>query len=248
MMLQAANRGQIYAHECGRTWSADVAFGLLHLSGMPIYTGFELRRPWQPSNRRKNGAAKGVSFDPAAGAASEPTAEEIEKVRSYFASKLDEGIDCPCCTRFAQRQHRSFGCGPARWLIELVYLADDPDKFIHTGRVIKNLEGEKISGSDATSVLPLYGMIEEGDGETPLSHRRPGAHGEPKGRTSGFWRPTRIGRAFIFDKIRVPAKIVTCIGVPESFEGPPVGIRDTLEKKFNYDEIMGRFAPVSPSA
>ena len=149
------------------------------------------------------------------------------------------GTNCPCCTRFAQRQHRAFSCGPARWLIELVYLATTPNKFIHTGRVIKSLEGENISGSDATSVLPLYGMIEEGPGETVLSHRRPSA--KAKGRTSGFWRPTPIGRAFVFDKVKVPARVVTCLGKPEAFEGSPISIRDALEKKFNYDALLGRF-------
>jgi len=33
---------------------------------------------------------------------------------------------------------------------------------------------------------------------------------------------------------------VTCLGVPEAFEGDAISIKDALGKKFNYDEIWGR--------
>ncbi len=125
-------------------------------------------------------------------------------------------------------------------MIEIVYLSDKGQP-IHTGEVLKALKGHHISGSDATSVLPLYGLIEPAaDPEALKNPPPPSSRSHAKGRTSGFWRPTKLGRAFALDKIKVPERIVTCLGVPEEFEGDPIGIRGALGKKFNYDEIMGR--------
>ena len=120
----------------------------------------------------------------------------------------------------------------------MVYLSDN-GQAIHTGEIIKALKGNNVSGSDATSVLPLYGLIEpaadpKGGINSPPPSRA------PRTRTSGFWKPTKLGRAFALDKIKVPAKVVTCLGVPESFEGDLVSIKDALGKKFDYGEIMGR--------
>jgi len=133
------------------------------------------------------------------------------------------------------------GAGPARWLIELVYLSDQ-NQPIHTGEILKALKGHHISGSDATSVLPLYGLIEPAaDPDGASNPPPPSSRANAKGRTSGFWRPTKLGRAFALDKVKVPERVVTCLGIPELFEGDPIGIRDALDKKFNYDEIRGRW-------
>jgi len=208
------------------------------------YPGFPLETPLVPEGRRKNGARPGVSFKRIVEEKDDlyrpPTPEEIKRVRRYFAEQLDDGVDCPACTRHAQRQHRPLGCGPARWLIELVFLSED-GKAVHTGEIVKNLKGNNVSGTDATSVLPLYGLIEPAlNPEAAINPPPPSSKSHAKGRTAGFWRPTKLGRAFALGKIKVPARIVTCLGVPEAFEGEPVSIQDALGQKFNYDEIMGR--------
>jgi hypothetical protein len=124
-------------------------------------------------------------------------------------------------------------------LVELVYLSDK-GQAVHTGEILKALKGSHISGSDATSILPLYGLIEPSiDPEAATNPPPPHSVSHAKGRTSGFWIPTKLGRGFALEKIKVPARVVTCLGVPEAFEGDPVSIRDALGKKFNYDEIMG---------
>ena len=207
-----------------------------------LWPGFSLDVPIIPEGRRKNGAKPGVCFRRIAEGEQDrpPTPDEILRVQRHFASGLDDGTDCPTCTRHARRQHRALGCGPARWLIEIVYLSDS-GQAIHTGEILKALKGNNVSGSVATSILPLYGLIVAAeDPEAVVNPPPPGSRTHPKGRTSGFWRPTKLGRAFALDRIKVPERIVTCLGVPEKFEGDPVSIKDALGTKFNYDAIMRR--------
>jgi hypothetical protein len=211
------------------------------LQGDP-WPGFPLKTPITPEGRRKNGAKPGVSFKKIGEGEMDrpPTPTEVLRVQQEFAAGLDDGTDCPCCTRHARRQHRAFGCGPARWLIELIYLSDE-GQAIHTGEILKALKGNNVSGSDATSILPLYGLIEGAeDPKAAVNPPPPSSRSHAKGRTSGFWRSTKLGRAFALDKVKVPERIVTCLGVPEAFEGDPISIKEALGKKFNYDEIMGR--------
>jgi hypothetical protein len=206
------------------------------------WPGFPLARPVVPEGRRKNGARPGICFKQIGDEPLDrpPTQDEIRRVQRFFAQSLDGGTDCPCCTRHARRQHRALGCGPARWLIEIVFLSDKGQP-IHTGTVLKALKGNNISGSDATSVLPLYGLIEPAeDPQVADNPPPPSSRAYAKGRTSGFWAPTELGRSFALDRVKVPERVVTCLGVPESFEGDLVSIKDALGKKFNYDEIMGR--------
>lgn len=229
---------------CTRVLGPDKLKKLVHLVDLKFekWPGFPLKKPVVPTGRRKNGAVPGVSFKEIAKDRPDrpPTPEEILRVRRYFAGGLDDGTDCPCCTRHARRQHRALGCGPARWLIELIYLSEDGEAR-STGEILKSLKGNNVSGSDATSILPLYGLIVAApDPKTVENPPPPGSKNIPKGRTSGFWKSTKLGRAFALDKIKVPERIVTCLGVPEAFEGDPVSIKDALGKKFNYDEIMGR--------
>jgi len=210
--------------------------------GPVVWDGFPLTTPIIPEGRRKNGAKTGVCFRKIGEDEPDrpPTAEEIHRVQRYFAQGLDDGTDCPCCTRHARRQHRAFGCGPARWLIELVYLSDT-GQAVHTGEILKALKGNNVSGSDATSILPLYGLIEAAE-DPEMSHNPPppSSRSHAQGRTSGFWVATKLGRAFALDKVKIPERVVTCLGVPEAFEGEGVSIKDALGKKFNYSEIMGR--------
>lgn len=227
---------------CARVLAPSKLAAMIQLveSSQTSYPGFPLKTPLVPEGRRKFGATPGTNFKKIGEVPPDrsPTPEEILRVQRFFAQNLDDGTDCPCCTRHAKRQIRPLGCGPARWLIELVYLSDD-GQAVHTGEIIKALKGNNVSGSDATSVLPLYGMIEPAaDPQGGINSPPPSK--APKGRTSGFWKPTKLGRAFALDKIKVPAKVVTCLGVPEAFEGDPIGIKDALDTKFNYDEIMGR--------
>jgi len=232
---------------CKRVIASGAIRALVHhidrIHGRPgLWPGFPHPKPVVPPGRRKNGAAPGVDFMELASAPldREPTEAEIKRVQRYFARQLDEGSDCLCCTRYAQRQRRTLGCGPARWLMEIVYLSDKGQP-IHTGTVLKNLKGNNISGSDATSVLPLYGMIEAAANPNASKNPPPpSATGLAKARTSGFWKPTSLGRDFVFDKVKVPAKVITCLGNPEAFEGEPVTIREALGKKFNYDELRSR--------
>jgi len=215
---------------------------------------FPLPQPVQPSGRRKNAARPGVTFPPPEPEdVVAPNPEEIQRMRVYFASELDDGTDCPCCTRYAQRQPRPLGKGPALWLLELVYVTDAElelpkgrvvvgrDVYCHTRDILDRLPG---GGTDGTSVLPLYGFIKAlADGYVPPPDNPTAA----KPRTNGFWTLTTLGRAWAMNEIRAPERVVTAVGNPERFLGGPWGIRDALGDGFDYDEALSRILSAMPN-
>jgi len=234
-MIEAARRGN-YSCTCGRIFTPSDVVAVRAKVWAALYVGFPFQRPIVPTDRRKNGAAAEFSDYIAESVhVAPPSTEQVEAVRRHYLANLDERADCPTCGRSAERQHRKLSSGMGLWLIELTKLSVG-DVFVHTAEVLKSIGGNRVVGSDATSILPLYGLIEEG------------AIGDPgvdpgKGRTNGYWRPTSLGRQFVDGQVHVPARVVTCLSIPERFEGPAVNIRDVLAAKFSYEEAMGKSTP-----
>jgi hypothetical protein len=61
---------------------------------------------------------------------------------------------------------------------------------------------------------------------------------DAKRKSSGFWKPTRKGVAFVYDRVRVPARAVVYNNKCEGFDGDEIGIREAIGEQFNYEELM----------
>lgn len=130
---------------------------------------------------------------------------------------LDEGHKCPVCTQLAKVYKRQVHATMARTLVTMyrkggrdwVYLPDIPQK-----------------SRDATG-MAWWGLIEEDP-----------AKREDGGR-AGWWRVTEVGEKWLREQLGIPkyAKIYDgrCLGYDRAVY---VTIRDSLGKKFDYDELM----------
>jgi hypothetical protein len=61
---------------------------------------------------------------------------------------------------------------------------------------------------------------------------------DPKRKTSGLWRPTADGVAFVHERIRVPARVYLYDNEPIGFDSEQITIREALGDRFDYQELM----------
>jgi len=154
----------------------------------------------------------------------------LQEARALVRSRIFEGgVVCPCCNRIARADVRYLNHGMVRYLQVLAEMSPDGE-YVHTSEVILRLaeEGLGTTGSNSTTLLPHYGLIEKGP---PRRDR--------KGRLKkGYWRPTEAGRRFLAGKIRVPARLVTYYRRFVRFEGPNVSVHDA-EKQTGFSPGEG---------
>ncbi len=138
-------------------------------------------------------------------------------------SRTAKGIACPCCAQNCKRYRRAFNTGMVRSLIWLVlrYQANGK-KWINVPRVAPSY----VLRSREFGKIKAWGLIVD----------RPNT--DPAKRTSGFWKPTKRGIAFVYGRIKIPSHAIFYNRNREKFDGKPVSIRQTIGKKFDYEELM----------
>ena len=73
-----------------------------------------------------------------------------------------------------------------------------------------------------------------------LAHTRKDETKEKK--TSGFWKPTKLGIDFVMNKAKIPKYVhVYNAKVVKTDETEKVSIVDCFGNKFNYEELMKKF-------
>lgn len=138
-----------------------------------------------------------------------------------------EGTRCPCCDGMAKVYACRINAAAARALV-LLYRATLPGEYAHFLDLMK--ERQVYTGHYAE--LARWDLIE----------RKPGGleDGNP---SSGFYRVTELGRRFVEGEAEVPEVALTYNDQLLRLEGEPVGIRDVLGRRFNYDELMAAVEP-----
>jgi hypothetical protein len=150
--------------------------------------------------------------------------DTLADARESVQRGLEKGLACPCCNQFCKLYPRQIHSTIARGLIRFYRMSrGHPGEYMHVDRLCPD---RKTSGDFAK--LAMWKLIEECP-KTPEDTMR---------RTSGFWKLTEIGIAFIERKIRVPrVKFVYNDRIMgESQE--QVDITDCLKERFNYAELM----------
>ena len=139
----------------------------------------------------------------------------------------DKGFICDCCGAYCKRYTRSFNGNMAMALV-LLY------KFNMNGFVkvedflIKN--GQKRCGD--FSYLVHYRFLEKQSGKRDDGSKR-----------NGYYRLTALGIMFVEGKIKASEKFLILNNKFEGFAGEEIDIRKALGKKFNFDELMGKYSP-----
>jgi hypothetical protein len=151
--------------------------------------------------------------------------DTLRDAKASLEANLDKGVTCPCCGQFAKRYRRPLHSTIARSLIRLMRLTlTEPALPMHH---ISTFQQSLTAGRDFC--LVAYWELAE---DIPVD-RENGAT-----RTSGFWRLTEKGRAFVRLEIVIPRYAYIFNAEGRGFDGDSVSIIDCLGKRFNYRELM----------
>ena len=158
-------------------------------------------------------------FDHPASIGPEDTVEDAQR---YVAARRREGVECPCCSQWAQEYRRPLYNKMAAWLIWLVreYEAHPRWISVNEGPVFQNRKG----GGDY-SKLHYWGLIE----------RQPNT--DPDKLKSGIWKPRMKGRRFAHGKIRLPKHCFIYNDGVVGWSEETVNIREALGKHFTIQDI-----------
>lgn len=154
----------------------------------------------------------------------EPLLLSEARRRLLEASRM-QAVRCPCCSQLAKVYRRKITSSMARWLIELVR------RHRRSGGYFSISEPWSLAISKGTgdiAKLRHWNLIEQ---EQRKAH-------EGYKRTSGRWRPTDLGIAFVDGTRDVPRDALLYDSKLECLDGPMIGIRHALGDRFDYEELM----------
>jgi len=147
----------------------------------------------------------------------------LQEAISWVEEMKKEGCICPCCDQITKIYKFKLSSGNTYDLILLYRITKRKlnEEFFHVIEI-----GTRGGGGFAS--LSHWGLIQEKRKDPKDTSKR----------TSGFWKLTEKGKAFIENKIEVPSHIFI-------FDSLLLGVTDTnisvdvaLGNKFNYTELM----------
>jgi hypothetical protein len=142
--------------------------------------------------------------------------------KEYVSSRIDEGVECPCCGKYTRQYRRRFNASMARSLLWLIESAEGQSRWV-------DVPNEAPTWLVRTNQLPTvrwWGLIERKPNEDKTQKH------------SGFWRPTDDGLRWVIQGLTIPAKVVTYNGAVTGYEGERITFEDALGAPFNYNETM----------
>lgn len=158
----------------------------------------------------------------------------LAAARALLAVKRDEGVECPCCEQFVKVYKRPINAAMSYALILIDHYFSRPahDEWLH---VPQFLAVQKLPASTLASIrgdwakLKYWGLLEEMQALRDDGSNR-----------VGFWKITEKGRQFVQRHVVVPKYAHLLNNQFLCFEGPEIGIEDSLGVRFNYNELMSR--------
>lgn len=147
--------------------------------------------------------------------------DTLLQAKANLEANLDKGGACPCCGQHAQRYRRKLNSGMARALVEIWLRQKNTRRWVRVEVLVAALRVSPELGK-----LRWWGLVETKEND------------DAKKRTSGSWRLTEKGQAFLRDLVKVPSHAVVFNNQLERLEGKEIGIREALGSKFDYAELM----------
>ena len=144
--------------------------------------------------------------------------DKLEKVRSSGASTR-----CPTCDQHVKEYKKSLSSNSARFLFSLVSISrTKPEGWVHYSDCIYN--------SRNYPEVAYWG----------LAHTQRDESKEKK--TSGLWKPTRLGIDFINNKVKIPKYVHVYNSKVVKFDDKEsISIIDAFGNKFSYEDLMREF-------
>jgi hypothetical protein len=147
-------------------------------------------------------------------------------------SMFDEGVDCPCCGGLLKQYHRHMGSTISRWLVAFYRVRKRTGaEWIHTSEPSKLMGGKAASSRSGDYAKARFWKL--------IEPKPKDEDDDPDKKSSGFWRLTERGEAFVENKLQVQKTAIVFNNEVTGFEGDPIGIIDALGTKFSYPELMG---------
>jgi hypothetical protein len=134
----------------------------------------------------------------------------------------DEGYRCPCCNSFIKSYRRKLNCNMALCLVALV--KHKINGFVKVEEFLLN-HGYQRCGD--FSYLVHWKFLEK------MKVKR-----EDGSNRNGFYKITSLGIMFVEGKITAKEKIIIRQNKFEGYDGGEVTIKQALETKFNYEQLM----------
>jgi len=187
-----------------------------------------------PTKRIKSRTVRVVDSAPP-----DPDEISVREARTLIEDNLDDGLRCPCCSKWVKRYKRKINASMSRSLIWLVRAALGTGSPLlpaySSGKSywvdVPNTAPKWLLRTNQLPTLAWWGLVERMPKDATPEHNST--------KHSGLWKPTQKGIDFAKRKITVPLAAVTYNGAVEWLEGPEVLITDCLGEKFDYKEIMG---------
>lgn len=151
--------------------------------------------------------------------------ETIDTAKMQFRQALERGehTDCPCCGRYAQIYRRKFHSSMAVQLIKL-FAAGGSFEFVHASKLIIN----NMAGIGDFTKAKYWGLI------YPMEK----PEDETSRKTSGYWRLSANGEAFVRGHIAIPREVVVFDDHVLAMGTETVTIRQALTDKFDYSQLL----------
>jgi len=156
-----------------------------------------------------------------------PQQTSVEVARTWLHLSLADGAYCPCCGQLAKLYRRKLNATMSLVLV-LLYrrFKEDPElEWLHVPTFL-NGKGVAARGGDWAK-LTHWGVLEA------LQRSR-----DNEAAGVGYYRVTDKGRSFVEIRSSLPSAAFLYDGRVQGFSEDMVTIVETLEKRFDYTELM----------
>jgi len=152
-----------------------------------------------------------------------PSVEE-EKARLMIDGVI--GTHCRCCTKSVNVYHRKFNSGMALTMIYTYpWFRSHPQEWLG---VLKFCATRHNYVAGEIGKLLWWGLMEKNKCAKP----------QQGARVAGLYRMTEKGFAFVQGRKRIQSHVWEYLSEVQSFDGDTICIRDALNRKFDYRELM----------
>lgn len=153
----------------------------------------------------------------------------LAEVKTYLRDQFSDGCDCPACGQFVKLYNYKLFATSAWALIQLYKLHEKRpnEAYFHISEYAEAGEGRIRAPHFAE--LRYWGLIAKMEND------------DPKKKSSGYWGITDLGRRFVLGKVTVQSRILLFNNQFQGFakNAEPIKIREALDARFDYQEIMG---------
>lgn len=149
----------------------------------------------------------------------------LGEVREYLHEHGKKGVDCPACDRLVKIYDRKINGGIVMNLFPMYrFNLENPQDFLHVYSAIKADQGMNMEYSK----LAWWNLIEKMAGKPEDKAKK----------SSGMWRITPKGIAFLRGQITIPERVSIYDNRIVGYSENHVNVREALGNKFDYEELM----------